>query len=191
MGLNVAQAVLRRIHPSAPARLSGGSAAFEFTVVWTTIVGAILVGLPAGVSSGDWIAFAALATLIAVVHLVGADRAKYQGSHLSLAPMFVAVLVLPPIFAAAAIALAFVPEWARSRVAWYIVLFNVANFVGPALAARAVFDAWSPAQSGAAWTLAAVSALAVFLVLQYGVLATMLRLARGVRVADTVRADSS
>ena len=181
--------MLRQASSSVSNRISAGSASFEFAVVWATVVATMLFGIPERVTTGEWIAFAVLTPLVAVVHLAGSYREKFQGSHLSLAPMFAAVLVLPPLLAALAITLAFVPEWVRTRVAWYIVLFNVANFVGPALVARAVFESWSPHDSSTAWSLGALSALGVFLALHYGVLATMLRLARGVRIADTVRAD--
>jgi diguanylate cyclase (GGDEF)-like protein len=102
--------------------------------------------------------------------------------------MFAAALLLPPALAAAAIALAVVPDWIRTRVPWYIAVFNAANFVGPALAARAVFDAIESG-SAATWTIGAVAAIATFLVLQYAVLAVMLQLARGVPARDTIRFD--
>jgi diguanylate cyclase (GGDEF)-like protein len=172
----------------ADGGLSAGAAAFEFAVVWATAVAVVVLGSPHDVSRDDWIAFAVLVPLIAGAHLLGREREKYQGSQLSLAPMFAAVLLLPPALAAAAIALAFVPDWIRTRVPWYIAVFNVANFVGPALAARVVFDA---VESGGAatWTAGAVAALVTFLVLQYAVLAVMLKLARGVPVRETVRPD--
>ncbi|MBW3593177.1 MAG: GGDEF domain-containing protein [Actinobacteria bacterium] len=172
-----------------PTRISAGSASFEFAVVWTTIAATALFGVPDSVTSAEWIAFALLTPLIAVTHLAASYREKFQGSHLSLAPIFASVLVLPPLLTVAAIALAFVIEWARTRLRWYIVVFNVANFAGPALAARAAFDAWAPHTSSTAWSVGAVSALLVFVLLHYGVLATMLRLARGVRVAETIRLD--
>jgi len=179
--------------PTAPAAgLSAAAAAWEFAVVWATAAAAVGVGLPDSVSSDEWIAFAVLVPLIAVVHLLSRERANHQGSQLSLAPMFAAVLLLPPVLAVAAIALAFVPEWIRMRTSWYIVVFNVANFVGPALAARAVFDvlsAGSAEETALGWTVAAFAALAAFLALQYAVLAVMLRLARGVSIRDTVRID--
>lgn len=172
----------------ASGGLSGAAAAFEFVVVWATIVSAGLFGLPERVANDDWLAFAVLVPLIAGVHLLACEREKHQGSHLSLAPMFAAVLLLPPALSAVAIAAAFVPEWIRTRVSWYIVVFNVANFVGPALAARAVFEAFL-SRGDDLWSLGAAAALATFLVLQYGVLAGMLRLARSVRAADTLRLD--
>jgi diguanylate cyclase (GGDEF)-like protein len=171
-----------------PGGLSPVAAAFEFTVVWLTIAAAVLVGWPQHVGHDEWIAFAVLLPIIAAVHLMGAERQKHQGSHLSLAPIFAAVLILPPTLAAIAIAVAFVPEWVRSRQRWYIVAFNVANFVGPALVARACYDALhGPADRD--WALAALVGVAAFVFVQYSVLATMLRLARGVRVADTLRVD--
>jgi diguanylate cyclase (GGDEF)-like protein len=181
----------RAVHPSL-AGLSPAAAAWEFAVVWATAAGAIAYGFPAVVTAEDWIGFAVLVPLIAGVHLLSRERANHQGSQLSLAPMFAAVLLLPPLLAAAAIAIAFLPEWARIRTAWYIVVFNVANFVGPALAARAVFDGLETAPVTAdtlGWTLAAFAAVAVFLTVQYAVLSIMLRLARGVAIRDTVRAD--
>jgi diguanylate cyclase (GGDEF)-like protein len=174
--------------PNTPGGLSAVAAAFEFAVVWATGFAVAAFGLPSHVTQDDWIAFAVLTPLIAGTHLLAREREKYQGSHLSLAPMFTAALVLPPALAALAIALAFIPEWIRTRVAWYIALFNAANFVGPALAARAVFDAVETGGRGS-WTLAALAAIVTFLVVQYAVLATMLRLARGVTVRDTIRID--
>jgi diguanylate cyclase (GGDEF)-like protein len=169
--------------------LSAAAAAFEFGVVWATVVGAVLLGMPERIAVSEWVAFGVLVPLVAAVHLLGSDREKYQGSHLSLAPMFAAVLLLPPALAAVAIAIAFVPEWLRTRVAWYIVVFNVANFVGPAIAARAVFEAFASPHGGEAWSVGAIAALGTFVVLQYAVLAVMLKLARDVRVTDTIRLD--
>jgi diguanylate cyclase (GGDEF)-like protein len=175
-----------------PSRTFGGlhpaAAALEFAVVWLTAAGVVLAGWLTRVDNGDWLAFGVLLPMIAAVHLLGAEREKHQGSHLSLAPIFTAVLILPPVLAAAAIAVAFVPESLRSRPRWYIIVFNVANFVGPALLARACFDALS-GSTDRDWALAALAGIGAFLVLHYGVLAAMLRLARGVRIPDTIRID--
>ncbi len=168
--------------------LSAPAAAFEFVVVWGTVAAAAAVGSPERVDQSDWIAFAILVPLCAVVHLLGSDRTHHQGSQLSLAPMFTAALLLPPALAAIVIAVAWVPDWLRTRVSWYIVVFNVANFVGPALAARLVFDQIAAAGAGS-WTVGALAGIATFLVLQYGTLAVMLNLARGVPIRDTVRFD--
>jgi diguanylate cyclase (GGDEF)-like protein len=179
---------MERAAYSRSVELSAPAAAFEFVVVWATVAGAVAFGLPERVTAGEWVAFAVLVPLIAAGHLISRERDKHQGSQLSLAPMFAAVLLLPPLLAAAAIALAFIPEWVRTRVSWYIVLFNVANLVGPALVARAVYDAVSSTGSGMP-ALAAVAAVVAFLAVQYAVLGTMLRLARDVPFRDTVRLD--
>jgi diguanylate cyclase (GGDEF)-like protein len=179
------------MEPAASKRstgLSAPAAAFEFAVVWATVSTLGAIGPPAVITRADWIAFAVLLPLVAFVHQLSRDREKHQGSALSLAPMLAAALLLPPLMAAAVIAAAFVPEWIRTRVPWYIVLFNAANFVGPALAARAVFDLVATG-GPVAWTLAALAGVATFLAVQYAVLAVMLRLARGVSIRDTVRAD--
>jgi diguanylate cyclase (GGDEF)-like protein len=168
--------------------LSPAAAAVEFVVVWLTIAGVVLAGWPDEITGDEWLAFAVLLPIIAAVHLVGAERQKHQGSHLSLAPIFAAVLILPPALAAITIAIAFIPESLRSRPRWYIVVFNIANFVGPALLARGVFEALS-GSTDHEWALAALAAIGTFIALHYGVLALMLRLARGVPVKDTLRVD--
>jgi diguanylate cyclase (GGDEF)-like protein len=168
--------------------LNPAAAAFEFAVVWLTLAGFALFALPVRIEGGDWRTLAILVPIIAAVHLVGAERQKYQGSHLSLAPIFAATLLLPPALTALAIAIAFVPETVRARPRWYIAVFNLANFVGPALVARACYDA-AGGSSDTDWALGALAGVLAFVVVQYAVLAVMLRLARGVRFRDTVRVD--
>jgi diguanylate cyclase (GGDEF)-like protein len=179
---------MSRTAKQASGRLHPAAAAFEFVVVWLAIASAVLAGWPNEIGAGDWAAFGVLVPIIAAVHLLGAERQKHQGSHLSLAPIFAAVLILPPALAAIAIALAFVPESLRSRPRWYVAVFNVANFVGPAVLGRAVFDALG-VSSESDRALAALAAIGAFLLVHYGVLAVMLHLARGVRIAETIRVD--
>src|SRR5512132_1884059 len=179
---------MRRLSERTNSGLSPAAAALEFAVVWLTISGVVLAGWPGRIDLEDWLAFGILLPIIVAVHLVGAEREKHQGSHLSLAPIVAAVLILPPALAALAIAIAFGPESFRSRPRWYIVVFNMANFVGPALLSRACFDALD-GSTDRDWTLAALAAIGVFITVHYGVLAAMLRLARGVRLLDTTRVD--
>src|SRR3954447_12687740 len=91
------------------AGLNAGAAAFEFAVVWLTLAGLAFAALPVHVDRADWRTFAILTPIIAAVHLLGAERQKHQGSHLSLAPILAAALLLPPALAALAIVIGFVP----------------------------------------------------------------------------------
>ena len=179
---------MRHVQTSPAHRLGREAAGLELVLVLATVTLVAKLGPPTPVEQGDWLDFAILLPLVAVAHLLGADRAKHQGSQLSLAPFFTAVLVLPPSLFVLLIAVAFVPEWLRTRSGWHIALFNLCNYVGPALLARAVFDAVDGG-SAAGWTLGAVAAIASFLVLHHGLLAAVLRLARGVGLRDTVRFD--
>src|SRR4029453_18710948 len=153
--------------------LNPAAAAFEFAVVWLTMAGFALYALPVEAEADDWRTFAILVPIIAAVHLVGAERQKHQGSHLSLAPIFAAALLLPPALTALAIVIAFIPETVRSRPRWYIAIFNVANFVGPALLGGAGLAAVG-GTSDTAWALAASAGIAAFIVSQYALLAVML-----------------
>jgi hypothetical protein len=105
-----------------------------------------------------------------------------------LAPILAAVILLPPALAAAVTAFAFVPDWLRTRAPWYIVMFNAANFVAPALGAGLAFRALED-DGVAAWALGALAAVSVFVTLQYASLAVVLRFARGIRPRETIRRD--
>jgi hypothetical protein len=168
--------------------LGRGPAVLELLLVSATAAAVALLGTTQEADVADWGALGLLLPLVAAAHLLGAERTKHQGSHLSLAPIFAGALILPPALAALVICLAFVPEWIRTRAEWYILAFNVANFVAPALAAHVVFEQ-AQGKGAPAWTAGALAAVLTFLVLQYAVLAAMLRLARDVPVRDTLRPD--
>jgi diguanylate cyclase (GGDEF)-like protein len=164
------------------------AAGLEVVLVLATLTLVAAFGPPEAVERGDWLAFGLLLPLTAIAHLLGADRTKHQGSQLSLAPIFTAVLVLPPSMATLLIALAMVPEALRTRTDLYVLIFNICNVVAPALLARLVFDAVDGTGS-AGWAAGAALALLAFLLLHYGLLAGILHLARGVRPRDTIRLD--
>ena len=179
---------MRTGHDPRDRGLGRQAAGLELVIVLATLTLVAALGQPEAVERGDWIALAVLLPLVAAAHLLGSDRTKHQGSQLSLAPIFTAALILPPSLTTLVIALSVVPEWLRRRSDWYILVFNVCNLVAPALLARAVFDAVERSTS-AGWTTGAALALVAFLVLHYGLLATVLHLARGVKAADTIRLD--
>jgi diguanylate cyclase (GGDEF)-like protein len=160
----------------------------ELVIALATVTLVAALGQPEAVHRDNWVAFGVLLALVAVAHLLGADRAKHQGSQLSLAPIFTAALILPPALTTLVIALGVVPDWLRRRTDWYILAFNVCNLVAPALLARATFDAVEE-NTSAGWTFGAALAIVAFLLLHYGLLATVLRLARGVKPSDTIRLD--
>ena len=74
-------------HDPLLSGLNPAAAAFEFAVVWLTMAGFALTAIPAQIARDDWLTFAILVPIIAAVHLLGAERQKHQGSHLSLAPI--------------------------------------------------------------------------------------------------------
>ncbi len=164
------------------------AAGLELVIVLATLVLVAALGQPEAVERSDWIAFGVLLPLTAIAHFLGADRTKHQGSQLSLAPIFAAVLILPPSLSTLLIALAVVPEALRRQTDWYILVFNICNLVAPALLARGVFDAVD-GNTAAGWTAGAALALLAFLLLHYGLLAAVLHLARGVKPTDTIRLD--
>ena len=174
-------------HDPLLSGLNPAAAAFEFAVVSLTLAGFAFFALPAEIEGGDWRTFAILVPIIAAVHLLGAERQKHQGSHLSLAPIFAAALLLPPALTALA---------DRHRVRARNGALEAAlvhrrlqrRELSRAGAARAcVFRRRRRIGRHSMGSRAA--GIAAFVVSQYAVLAVMLRLARGVRVLDTIRLD--
>ena len=125
--------------------------------------------------------------VIGLVHLLAHEREYHQGSHVSLAPMFAAALLLPPLLAAVAIAAAFLPDGSGP---------GSPGTSSSSTSRRRSAPRSPPARSSTrsrtgpgTWVAGALAGIATYLALQYGVLAVVLRLARGVPARDTLRLD--
>ena len=130
----------------------------------------------------SWLRFALLAVAAGTAQAFVVRTGNNHGFDTSIAFIVAAVLLLPPELVALLALVQRLPEWVRERYPWYIQIFNIANVVGPALAAwgaaRLVLElpAGSDALLGA---LAGLAAAVVFIGLHHLLLATMLRVARG------------
>jgi diguanylate cyclase (GGDEF)-like protein len=132
-----------------------------------------------------WADFAVIVAAGALAQLFATHTPGNQVFHTGLAFSVVAALLLPPELVVAVCVLQHVPEWLRQRYPWFIQLFNVSNFVLGALAAwavraelaRAGVDVGGAARVSA--VLVAAAAAAAFLLVNHGLLARMLQLARG------------
>lgn len=147
-------------------------------------LGWLLMGDPFSSGAEDWLLGALLALAAGAAQVLTVARAKsHYSDHLTPAPVFAALLLLPSPVLALVVVFAFVPEWVYYRRKWYIQLFNISSWL-----AATVLGRWALASGGDAPRLepaAAVSAVSIlaalllFLGTQTMLLALVLKLARG------------
>ena len=129
-----------------------------------------------------WTTFLFLAAASAFAQLFGVHTTHNQSYHLAIVFVLAGVLLLPPWLVALLCVLQHVPEWRKERYPVEIQGFNIANYtlaaLGGAAAAHVVLGTRS---AGADSRTAVAGALAgiAFVLVNHGVLAGMLRVARG------------
>jgi diguanylate cyclase (GGDEF)-like protein len=129
-----------------------------------------------------WASFAVLAVGAAVAQLFVVITPKNQSYHCTLAFIIPAVFVLPPAWLLPLCVLQHGPEWVKLRYPWYIQSFNAVNYTLNALAAwgaAALVMRAGIVEHDAGLALAAAAAALAFVVTNHGLLATMLKAARG------------
>jgi diguanylate cyclase (GGDEF)-like protein/putative nucleotidyltransferase with HDIG domain len=170
--------------PSDSGGLSRSGAALYVLVLATTL--AITGPLASRIDAGDgpWPTFVVLAVGAALAQLfVVATPRNYslQTAGVFLLP---AALLLPPEFLVLIAVAQHVPEWLRNRYAWYIQSFNICNYT------LAMLAAWASARgvmrleglissADVRFAVGGVISAAVFVLVNHGILAAMLKLARG------------
>ncbi len=132
----------------------------------------------------EWIAFAILLPLAALAPLFTVSIARNHGFHTGAAFVVAGALVLPPTLVVALAVLLRLPTWFRERAPWYVETFNIANSVLSALTAALVVQVVGT-DDGVELALAGLGAATGFVVLNHGLLATMLWLGRGLTLRET------
>jgi diguanylate cyclase (GGDEF)-like protein len=174
--------------------LSWPAQLYLFAVYATAVFAFALGWQDAAPTTDEWeagvlLAVCAAAAQLLVVH-VPSRNASY---HLTPGILVAAAILLPPQLVALVAVAQHVPEWLKLRYPWYIQTFNIANFGLSALAAGFVFRSvagadglWHPATEIGLYRLAAgVLASIVFVVIQHGLLALVLKFARGHSIAES------
>jgi diguanylate cyclase (GGDEF)-like protein/putative nucleotidyltransferase with HDIG domain len=157
------------------------------------LIGCYLLGLVAcagllwagdGLPSPDqWLLAACLAAAAGAAQLFIVSRPdSHYSDHVTPAPVFAAILLLPPPLVALVVCVAFLPEWIRYRRKWFVQTFNIASWLVAAsvvlLILRRQPAFGDPSNSDwAACTL--LAAMVAFVLLQTLMLGIALRLARG------------
>jgi diguanylate cyclase (GGDEF)-like protein len=148
-------------------------------------------GFPANLGTvDDWVRGLVLAILAASAQVFVVQRARtHYSDHLTPAPLFAAFLLLPAPLLAAVACVAFIPEWAWYGRKWFVQVFNIASWVIALAAGRFALialtghDQLRPLTHLPAGAIAL--SLAVVMSVQSGLLAVVLRLARGQSLEKT------
>jgi diguanylate cyclase (GGDEF)-like protein/putative nucleotidyltransferase with HDIG domain len=164
-------------------RLSPAAARY-LVVVATAAIALTVSFLPRIVEErGSWLTFAVLAALAVISQLLMVQVPASQSYSTTTVFFVAAALLLPPELVVLTVAVAHVAEWLKYRYRWFIQTFNVCNYVIAALAAWAVAHfglRFGPSfGGGASLAVLGLLAAATFVFLNHGMLAEMLRRARG------------
>jgi len=145
--------------------------------------------LPRLQGTSGWVTFAILATGAATARLFSVRTPHNQAYHADVVFLIAAVLLLPPQLVAPLGAISMIPEWLKYRYRWPLQTFNICNHTIDIMAAWGVahlighLNVVSNPQLELA--LAGAAASLVYVSLNHGVLAVMLRLAYGHTARDT------
>jgi putative nucleotidyltransferase with HDIG domain len=174
-----AAATAPRKERRASAPLSGVAFCYLAAVIAAAAALAARAAAHPVADAADWRLFVVLTVVASAAQLRSFHVGRNRVFHPAMVFVVAAILLLPPELVAAMCLVQHVPEWLTKRYAWYIQCFNIANYTAAALTAgtvAGVVRATAPAHVEA--LLTGLAACAVFLALNRGLLAVMLRLAR-------------
>ncbi|HEY7603608.1 MAG TPA: diguanylate cyclase [Gaiellaceae bacterium] len=167
-----------------------GPAAAAYLVVVVATAAILLTPSHLRSATGaDWLLFAVLTACAAPVQLLSVETPAHDSYSPALVFYVAGALLLPPQLVALMIVLAHIPDWLRTRPAWYVETFDIARRICAALAASLVAEVLvghdDPGQDITRLALGGAIAAAVFVLADDALLAQMLRLARGTRYRES------
>jgi diguanylate cyclase (GGDEF)-like protein/putative nucleotidyltransferase with HDIG domain len=149
----------------------------------------LIISYDGPITSSDWALAGGLAMVSAICQVFLVARTSTTGQrsdHLTLAPLFAALVLLPRPLLAPLIVLTFLPEWYFHRRSWFGQVFNIAAFL--LASSLALLSFWAitgvyrlptvGALSAQGW-LGVLALIVVFELSQAMLLAVILKLARG------------
>ena len=159
-------------------RLPASASAYAAVIEALALVAA-LVALSDGIPAGhEWWRSALLLPLAAVAPMFRVAVGRNHSLHAAPAFVVAGALVMPPALLVPLVLVMLVPQWIRDRYAWYIGLFNVANYMLSALAAWSAADLVRT-ETDLGFAAAGLAAAVTFVGVNHVLLAVMLRLGRG------------
>src|SRR5206468_12881093 len=125
--------------------------------------------------------FVILGTIAAVAQLFVVRTPRNQSYHTTIVFLIPAAMLLPPELVVLIGVAMHIPEWLKSRSAWYIQIFNICNWTLSMLAAYAAFHGilGIGGATDVNYALAGLASAASIVGVNHLLMAPMLHLARG------------
>jgi diguanylate cyclase (GGDEF)-like protein/putative nucleotidyltransferase with HDIG domain len=158
------------------------------SVVALAAAAAALPVLPRLQHTDDLLTFLVLVVGAATARLFSVRTPNDQAYHADAVFLIAAVLLLPPQLVVVLGAVYMIPEWLRLRSRWHVQTFNICNHTVDVMAAWGLATLITHSGFGSAdlrFALAGLAASVVYVALNHGLLAVMLRLAFGHTFRDT------
>jgi diguanylate cyclase (GGDEF)-like protein/putative nucleotidyltransferase with HDIG domain len=170
----------------APKLATGAALYFCFVAAVAACIGLPLVS-HLKPTTGGWTTFVVLGAIAAVAQLFVVVTPRNQSYHTTIVFLIPAAMLLPPELVALMGVVQHVPEWLKTRSAWYIQSFNICNWTLASLAAWASFHGVLDLGSqGSVWyALAGLAAAAAMVTVNHVLMAPMLSLARGHSIQES------
>jgi diguanylate cyclase (GGDEF)-like protein/putative nucleotidyltransferase with HDIG domain len=169
------------VAPGAP-RLAPKAAGYFCVVAAATIVTVVPLLARLSPHTPGWTTFCIIAAIAATAQLFVVRMPRLnQSYHTTIVFLIPAAMLLPPELVALVAVVQHIPEWLKTRSAWYIQSFNICNWTLSMLAAYAAFHGILSFHSGsdAEYAAAGLAASAAMVGMNHLLMAPMLHLARG------------
>jgi diguanylate cyclase (GGDEF)-like protein/putative nucleotidyltransferase with HDIG domain len=164
-------------------KLAPKAAAYFILVAAATVAAAVPAIARLGASTPGWTTFAILGLIAATAQLfVVRMPSRNQSYHTTIVFLIPAAMLLPPGLVALIGILHHIPEWLKTRSAWYIQIFNICNWTLAMLAAWGSFHAIVgefAIGNRLSYALAGLAAAASMVAVNHLLMAPMLHLANG------------
>src|SRR5919201_4189462 len=121
--------------PPPTASLSPKARTYFAVVATTTAAAAIPPIARLDVHTHGWPTFVLLAACAAIAQLFGVTTIRDHSYQTSIVFLIAAALLPPPELVALMGVVQHIPEWLKTRLAWYIQTFNICNYTLDAMAA--------------------------------------------------------
>jgi diguanylate cyclase (GGDEF)-like protein/putative nucleotidyltransferase with HDIG domain len=169
------------IEPGAP-RLAPKAACYFFVVAAVTMATVVPLLSRLSPETPGWTTFFIFGAIAATAQLFVVRMPRLnQSYHTTIVFLVPAAMLLPPELVALMGVVQHLPEWLKTRSAWYIQIFNICNWTLSMLAAYAAFHGILSINSGSdvEYAAAGLAAAAAIVGVNHLLMAPMLHLARG------------
>jgi diguanylate cyclase (GGDEF)-like protein/putative nucleotidyltransferase with HDIG domain len=169
------------VETSGSPKLAARAAVYFFVVAAITLAVSLPLLSRLSPHTPGWATFVILGTIAAVAQLFVVRTPRNQSYHTTIVFLIPAAMLLPPELVVLIGVAMHIPEWLKSRSAWYIQIFNICNWTLSMLAAYAAFHGILGLGSGSdvGYALAGLAAAASIVGVNHLLMAPMLHLARG------------